>query len=588
MKIPKRLYHIAIIFLILLLVLIGRLAQIQLFDPLSFSRYQVNLIEESVKQRTHSIALDDGRGKMHDRYGEVLVEIHEPSVILFPFLLDEKEKLTEVARVLNLSTQQLENRLIDQKEPLVLNDDITTETVEQVNELNIPGAFGQMLSTDKDSEFAFHFIGTIGQNPERLEEQYPERIEKGLINRTTQIGVNGVQYAFDPFLVSEGESKLIYHVQQSGRPLFGLDVKYTAPANPFYPVALQTTIDRKAQAIMEKAIEDAGVKKGGAVLLDVQTSDVLAMVSRPLPPIENPLGKGSENQMVLPHIPGSVFKIVTAAAAIERNHLSVGRSFNCSQNTYNDGEESRDLGWLTFEESFYQSCNNTFATLLNEMIEKDPSVLDEFGAMLGVNDLSGWEGDVFHLQEFKHFPNERLNTFWGNETDKKVSRAVAQTAIGQLNVRLSPLSVANMMATIARGGKQKQVRAAHSVLYKNGNTLVDFENQEMTNEPLSRYTIKKLQALLEGVVSQPKGTGHYSLHDLPWAVAGKSGTAQKGKEGVYNKWFAGYFPADQPKYALVVVDLEASEAAPATNKAFANIVEELYRLQQQPDGMEIQ
>ncbi len=587
MKAPKRLYHTAILFFLLLFILIGRLAHIQLIDPLSFSENQVNLVEESVKQRTHSIALDDGRGKIHDRNGEVLVEIHQPSIILFPFLAEHEEKLSQVAKELNLTTDVLKQSLLDQSEPLVLKEDVSAEKVERINEMKIPGAYGQLLSSETDSEFAYHFIGAIRENPEQVESRYSDRLEKGLINRTTKVGINGIQYAFDPFLLSEGESKLIYHVQQSGKPLFGLDVKYSAPANPFYPVSLQTTLDRKAQMIMENAIDSSGLKKGGAVLLDVHTSDVLAMVSRPLPPEKNPAKDGTGNQMVLPHIPGSVFKVVTAAAAIELDYLNPTRTFNCSQNTYNDGEEARDLGWLTFEESFYQSCNHTFATLLNEMMEKNPDIVDEIGAMLGLSKRNGWEEDVFHLQRFKHFPNERQNTFWANDTDKKVSRAVAQTAIGQLNVRLSPLSVANMMATIARGGRGKHVRAAHSVQYKNGNLLVEFENEGMSNEPLSRYTVQKLQDLLEGVVQNPKGTGHYSFHSLPWTVAGKSGTAQKGKVGIYNKWFAGYFPIDQPKYALVVVDLEASETTRTTNVAFAEIVEQLYQLQQQPDNLNV-
>ncbi|WP_408007020.1 penicillin-binding transpeptidase domain-containing protein [Pseudalkalibacillus sp. A8] len=585
---PKRLYHILILCNISLMVLIGRLAYIQLIDTHSFSKHQVNLVEESVEQRIHSIALDDGRGKMEDRYGNLLVEVHEPSIILFPFLKEDEEALKKIGEIINRSTFELKSKLENRKDPLVIkNKDITGEIVDEVNELMIQGAFGQMLSTNEESTFARHFIGSIRESPETIRKKYPERVEKGLISQSTKVGVNGVQEAFDPFLISEGESKLIYHVEQSGKPLFGFDVKYTAPSNPFYPVSLKTTLDPVAQQILENAIDQSRITKGGAVLLDVESSDVLAMVSRPLPPKHNPLAEGTENQMLSPHFPGSVFKIVTAAAAIEEEHLvnDPDRTFDCSQNTYNDGEGQRDLGNLSFEESFFQSCNNTFATLLTEMMEQDQDIVEEYVGKLGIADYAGWKGDVFHMEDFTHFPGEHRTEIWDNEKDKHVSRAIAQTAIGQLNVRVSPLSVANMMATIARGGTKKQVRSAHSVLYKNGTTLADFEEKEMDGETLSRYTVKKLQELLKGVVTDPNGTGHASFDQLPWTVAGKSGTAEKGDKDqkVYNKWFAGYFPADAPKYVLVVVDLDAVETETATNKTFVQIVQQLYERQQQPD-----
>ncbi|WP_349407965.1 penicillin-binding transpeptidase domain-containing protein [Pseudalkalibacillus sp. SCS-8] len=580
MQNPKRLYHIPVLFGILLLILIGRLAHIQLIDPLSFSKNKVNLVEESVKQRIHSVALDDGRGKMLDRHGELLEDLHVPAIILFPFLQNEEEILRKIAQVLNMPAQGLKDQLTMSKTPLVLKQDISKTMVSAINEMEVPGVYGQLLNPDEDMSFAFHFIGAVRENPKQVLERYPDRLEKGLVSKTTKVGINGIQQAFDPFLLSEGESKLIYHVQQSGKPLFGLDVKYTAPSNPFYPVSLLTTLDRNAQQIVEAAVDQFGITKGGAVLLDIETSDVLGLVSRPLPPKKNPQADGTGNHMLLPQIPGSVFKLVTAAAAIDQNHVTADRTFDCSQNTYDDGDEKRNLGMLSFEDSFFQSCNYTFATLLNELMDTDRSILEHYAHSLGMVDRVGWEDDVFHLNAFKHFPQERRNVIWNDETDKSVSRAIAQTAIGQLNVRLSPLSVANMMATIARGGAKKQVRAAHAVLYKNDTTLVEFKEKELKGDSLSPYTVRKLQDLLEGVVHNPKGTGYQSFHDLPWKVAGKSGTAEKGQTKTYNKWFAGYFPAEEAKYALVVVDLDAKEFDTATNKAFAEIVRQLYNRQQ--------
>ncbi|BBP91087.1 hypothetical protein BsIDN1_47050 [Bacillus safensis] len=74
---------------------------------------------------------------------------------------------------------------------------------------------------------------------------------------------------------------MLYHVDGRGNPLFGMDVKYTAEAHSFYPLQVQTTIDEDMQAEMEKVLKDQGVEKGGAVLLDIESSSVLAMASTP-------------------------------------------------------------------------------------------------------------------------------------------------------------------------------------------------------------------------------------------------------------------------------------------------------------------
>lgn len=98
-------------------------------------------------------------------------------------------------------------------------------------------------------------------------------------------------------------------------------------------------------------------------------------------------------------------------------------------------------------------------------------------------------------------------------------------------------------------------------------------------DSLQKETIDKLQELLQLVVTHPEGTGR-SFQSLPYAVAGKSGTAETGKGELVNKWFAGYFPADRPKYALVVVQLETTSSASVTNAIFADIVRATYDLEE--------
>ncbi|MFP9035740.1 penicillin-binding transpeptidase domain-containing protein, partial [Enterococcus faecalis] len=81
---------------------------------------------------------------------------------------------------------------------------------------------------------------------------------------------------------------------------------------------------------------------------------------------------------------------------------------------------------------------------------------------------------------------------------------------------------------MARGGEKRQVKIAEQIEYKNGTTLVTFKDQKLKGETIDKYTSQQLQKILRRVVESPSGTGR-RFQDLPYTVAGKSGTAQTGK-----------------------------------------------------------
>ncbi|MGO4887370.1 peptidoglycan D,D-transpeptidase FtsI family protein [Anaerobacillus sp. MEB173] len=576
----KRVLSIGLIFLLISVILIARIAQIQLIHTESFTKHNINLIEESVKQRTQNFILHKGRGYFTDRHGVALNHSYQIGLILFPFLKDLSWPVNEIAEIIGVDPRQIESRITNEKEPFVFSDgdflQLTEHQMKKINELKIPGVYAQYLDTYQQEKVAEHLIGLTGENQAEVLKRYPEKVEKGLISKHAEIGVSGLERAFDPFLLSAGESKLSYHVDGKGNPLLGFEVKYTSPANPYYPTEVETTLDKEIQEIAEQVMNNYGITKGGVVLLDVKTSELLALVSRPRINVNDPFGAGGRNEMVTAHFPGSIFKVIIAAAAIENNIVEYNQQFNCDQNLYDDGEEKRHLGLLSFKESFSQSCNYTFALLAQQLMEKDRAVIETYAKRLGIGYHVGWEGTVYHLQSIKHFPEEEAGQIWLNEDEKYNDRSIAQTAIGQLNVQLSPLSIANMMATIARGGEKLKVRAARKVNYENGTTLVDFEKQQLVGDNLAPYTIMKLQELLNGVVQDEKGTAYTFLNGLPYTVAGKSGTAETIDKRTMNHWFAGYFPANKPKYAMVVVDLSRKEGEVKIYNAFKELVEKLY------------
>lgn len=576
----KRMKTMAIIFTFLILMLIVRLVQIQLIDTESFSNHHINLIEASVKQRSQVLKIDDGRGKFYDRNGKPLAHEEIPTLVLFPFLKKMDWPADKVANIIGTSEQVLKNAVDNAKKPFAFGGKtpvkLTEYQLQKINALKIPGVFAVHQKFPNKQVLAAQLIGTTIKSDAIKEERYPDL----KLSSETRIGDTGLQRTFDEFLLSEGESSLVYHVDANGGPLFGVDVKYIEPANPLYPVKVVTTIDKDIQEKVEQLVDKHGIKKGGIVLLDIDKSEIIAMVSRPAYHSEDPNGEGSINMMTTQNVPGSVFKTVTAAAAIDYGLINPSQKFNCDLTIDGKPETNRPLGMLNFESSFAQSCNRTFAELSTEIAKKNPNYLEQYAEKLGLIGRSGWQGNVYHTGVTQLY-REQTGQVWHDNQLKKDDKMIAKTAIGQQDVQTTPLAIANMMATISRGGKKEMVKAVSKVEFNNGTTVVDFPSKSMDSENISPYTAMKLQKLLRGVVMNPDGTGAL-LQGLPYQVAGKSGTAQTNiAAGKLNKWFAGYFPYKKPKYALVTVSLDTTSNSSSMTSLFADIVRTVHQVNSQ-------
>ncbi|OIJ07733.1 hypothetical protein BKP35_18505 [Anaerobacillus arseniciselenatis] len=568
--------------MLILSVLIIRLAYVQLFATHHYSKNDIDLVAESIKQRTQSFVLHSGRGYFSDRRGEPLDVDYYPSLILFPFLKDQKWPVHEVANILDVNEDALLKEVSNAKEPIVFHMNgerrkLKEDEMTKINQLKIPGVYAQYVQ-ERTENIAPHLIGVTGENVEEVKRRYSDQLANGNISIHAEVGVSGMQRSFDPFLISQGDAKLVYFVDNLQQPLFGFDVKYSAPANPYHPTQVVTTIDKQTQLYVTNTLKDVGISNGGAVILDAKTNDLISLVSLPNFNINSPFGIGAENQIVTSHTPGSIFKIVVAAAAIDHNLTHKFDLFDCDKNLYGDDEEPRQLGMLTFEESFSQSCNYTFSYLANELLKIDQQILHKYAQKLGLTDQVGWIGDVYRLEEITHFPEEERGKVTVEEKDIGDYYAIAQTSIGQKNVRVTPLAVANMLATIARGGEKHQVRGSSKIKYENGTTVVEFPKQLVNNEErISTYTAMRLQQLLRSVVKMEEGTANPLLHSAPYSIAGKTGTAEKGiNKNEMTHWFAGYFPAEDPKYVMVILDLD-HKGEVKTLKAYRKIVEFLYK-----------
>jgi cell division protein FtsI/penicillin-binding protein 2 len=555
--------------------------EIQLFRTKTFSKHHINLLEESVKQRSQELVIDNGRGHIHDRNGEPLADKKESVLILFPFLKNMKWNIDKVAGIINVPVPLLKWKIDQAQKPFVFGGERTSlelspSQMEKINTMKIPGVFAVQKNFELSTFPAEQLVGIVGENPAELNRRYANK----KLPKKTLIGISGLEQSFDEFLLPDGSTKLIYHVDGAGGPLYGSTVRYVDPGNPFYPVNIRTTIDKEIQQQAEKLVARFHIKKGGLVLLDIKTNSLLAMVSRPNVIKQNPYQhSGIANLMVKQQIIGSIFKTVTAAAAIDYNLSPPSRLFDCSKKINGEPETVYNYGMLNFNDSFARSCNHTFGQLAQELREIDPEILEEYANKLSLTGPVGWDGRVFHNSHFKQIGDEEKGRVYLSESEQFDPNFAAQSGIGQHEVRSSPLAVANMFATIARGGEKKMVRAVSKIEYKNGETMFEFNERNMPGTSISPFTAMKLQKLLREVVMNEHGTGRW-FQSLPYEVAGKSGTAETGKfrngKQLHNKWFAGYFPYHQPKYVLVAVNLDVLDNEPGVNQLYSEIVKMLY------------
>ena len=569
----RRIVFLALAILFMLFVIMGRLMQLQLFATEHFSSRNINLIYESVKQRSHEILINDGRGDFLDASGQPLSYEEKTVLVLFPFLKNIDWDKASLAEIMRISESEISSLIEEADKPFIYGQ-LTSYEAEQVRTLNIPGVIAISKEFPSTNNSAAQLLGLTGENKDEFQKRYPDK--KG--NTSMKIGITGLQESFDPFLIPENPSKLIFHVDGKGAPLFGIDVKLTGENNPFYPLRVKTTIERNIQDRLEQLLDYHNIVNGGALLLNIETNSIIASASRPTINESAPFSDdGTKNKMFEQHIPGSVFKTVVAAGAIEEELIKDDEVFNCSLDIRGEQAE-RDLGELKLDESFSRSCNLTFAELAKRLQKEDPNMLEKYASELGLIGNISWKKDLFHYENFKQFSHHQGRIFT-EESSRKDLNYVGQTGIGQHEVRVSPLHVANMLATIARGGEMNAIKVASEIQYGDGSIMYKFPDIKVKDSKISPSTFMQLQSLLRHVVSDNEGTGRY-FQDLPFEIAGKSGTGETGifkdEEQLHNKWFAGYFPFKSPKYALVVVNLGVPINEGGVNLLFADIVNMIY------------
>ncbi|NTZ17246.1 penicillin-binding protein [Paenibacillus sp. JMULE4] len=547
-----------------------RLFWIQVVATRSFTGRGIDLLANSVIQRENGIVLDSGRGDFVDRNGDPLTGKELKVLTVFPVREEgsaggrREESLNRIAEWMGIPGKEWHIFVSGLKSPEIWSESgrpvaLTDSQAERIEALGLPDVrvmrYKQRYAQQQP---ASHVIGFIGQNPERIMEQFSGQIQKGELQLTSKIGNAGLEKTFDYWLQGIGATSVSLFTDGMKRPLPGLDVRIISPDNPYYPLKMVTTLNKGIQSHIEFQMERLGIAEGAVVVLDIRNADTVAMASRPSfhPGHVDPTEGHWSNRALKATVPGSIFKTVTAAAALEEKAVHPDETFECNGELGKYGFtcwKKGGHGHLTLEEGFAQSCNIVFAEAAKRIgAEK----LEQYAQKLGLGTLVGWSGAVPGQADFRQWDGEEKGQVYHLSTDKRDEGALVQTAIGQRDVQVTPLQVANLVVSLYAQGKVLSPRIVQEIRFQNDRLHTSFPPRGLAPEgaaPISPDTAQRLLAWMKEVVDHGTGT---ALQAAKWPLAGKSGTAQltlkNGKPGE-NHWFIGYGPADQPRYAVAVL-----------------------------------
>ncbi|WP_413332586.1 peptidoglycan D,D-transpeptidase FtsI family protein [Brevibacterium sp. GP-SGM9] len=322
--------------------------------------------------------------------------------------------------------------------------------------------------------------------------------------------------------------------------------------------AVELTVDPKVQ---KAAWDGLGDQNGAAVAIEPKTGKILAMASTPgwdpnalashdsekarsaFDTLESAEGKPAYNRAIGGNLypPGSTFKVLVAAAALESgdytpdSRLNGPASLDLPQTTSTIGNSHpgacRNGGKPSLAQSLAESCNTSFASL---------------GMDLG-EDAIREQAEKFGFGQDLEVP---LKVTPSSFPDDLNPPQLAQSSLGQFEVRSTPMQMAMMTAGIANGGKMMQPQLVDRVL--NANTLepISETRPKEKSRPISGDTADELTSMMEGVVTD--GTASVAkMGDTK--VAAKTGTAQHASGAAPHAWFISFAPADDPKIAVAVV-----------------------------------
>jgi penicillin-binding protein 2 len=412
-------------------------------------------------------------------------------------------------------------------------------------------------------------------------------------------GREGLEQTFNEMLSGKhGEYKLTF--DKDGRKT---SEKLITPPVPGHNVV--TTLDVRLQELAEKALE-AKAKRGAIVIVDPNSGDILALASWPtydpnqfVPSISAEKFKALQDDPNIPLLPrafrssyppGSTFKVAVGIAALESGAVRPEDAYDCvpaieiGNITFHNWKKGY-RGALNFVQALTESCDTWFYQV---GIKTGADPIIDWALKLGFGEKTGIplrgevEGRVPNDQYMKATHGRKL-----------LNGDIANLSIGQGDMLVTPLQMAQAMAIIANGGTFYQARLVQQVQNLNNEIVTAYQVRAKKTLDISPTTMEQLHTGLMEVVNGAGGTAHQASLDNV-EVAGKTGTAQWGPKNKERTaaWFAGFLPADKPQFAFAALyEGEVGSKVHGGSTAgpmIADIFKQVYKTQQVANGRQQQ
>jgi len=582
-------------------ILLARLWYLQIYHGKMFFNY-------SLENRLRKDVVRAPRGMIFSR-NNVLLTHNVPrfDAVITPQYFDSPDDtipaLAEVLEVSPDSIRKLLKKFQGQAKyiPIVVKKNISRREVAilETESNRFPGvSVDTFISREyTDGDAGAHLLGYISEISQEKLPKLRER-DKYDYKQGDFIGQSGVEQQYDldirgedgfQFMEVDARGRARRHVT-SGDLYTGIDNKTAMPGKN-----IRLTIDRDVQLAAYHALDG---KDGAAIALDIETGEVIAMVSRPaFDPAKFSTGLTSNywgtlimdekhplrDRVIQEHYsPGSTFKTLTAIAALEEGIIDENFKVNCT-GKYHLGArpfhcwKKEGHGAVDVYRSIKESCDVFYYTIGTKM---DIDVLYKYATLFGMGQRLGiaLPRETTGLIPNKDWKMKRMKQEW--QKGETLS-----CVIGQSFVNVTPLQLASFYATIASEGKLYRPHVVKEVFSNTGEVLKSYKPEVIHQFKLKKSTVDIIKASLFNVANTQGGTA-FSNRGVGIQMAGKTGTAQVmsfSADKIFNKCenqeykyrhhglFAAYAPASNPKIAVAAVIEHGCHGSAAASIAKAMI-----------------
>ena len=528
------------------------------------------------------------RGEIRDRRGRLLATTRPAyNVLVVPSRLDQAV-YAQLLKILADHDEDLPDwdtfvaRVGDKRDrPFILASDVSRETMAQI-ETSMESR-GVTVQTEPRRSYPNGMLAshTLGYLNEVSGDELPKLKDEGY-RASDLIGRTGIEKQWEPYLRGrKGMRKFVVPRRGVDPSTIAISDLVTGPTEvaPVPGENLILTLDLDVQKAAERSLSQ--YRAAAAVILDVNTGRILAMVSRPGYDPNAMSGKLSSEAAARlfsdpfrplrdrclsdTFNPGSTFKAISAISALEDGVITAAEHSKCYQFVQVGRRRFRCTkahGVMNLQQALIQSCNVYFYELSMRpaMMGRFTRYASELG--LGIPTGLGLNGEQagFVPTEEWHRQQEPVTSQQGFMIGHALN-----TAIGEGATRVTPMQMALAYAAIAKDGVLWLPQIIERIETNDGRVVEEFAPRVRSHLTIAADTLKVVRAALVGVVNNPKGTA-YKARSTKVLVAGKTGTAQanlsrNAKTGelppLYARqdhaWFAGFAPADDPLIAFAVL-----------------------------------